>query len=37
VTFGYTDVPVRDLDPDAVIDGFDELTSAIGRLEQRWN
>src|SRR3954451_7135885 len=37
VTFGYTDVPVRDLDPDAVIDGFDELTAAIGRLEQRWS
>jgi phosphoglycolate phosphatase len=37
VTFGYTDVPVRDLDPNAVIDGFDELAAAIGRLEQRWN
>ena len=37
VTFGYTDVPVRDLDPDAVIEGFDELTAAIGRLEQRWS
>jgi phosphoglycolate phosphatase len=37
VTFGYTDVPVRDLEPDAVIDGFDELAAAVKRIEQRWN
>jgi phosphoglycolate phosphatase len=37
VTFGYTDVPVRDLDPDAVIDGFDELGAAVSRIEQGWN
>jgi len=32
VTFGYTDVPVRELDPDVVIDHFDELAAAVQRL-----
>ncbi|WP_114391121.1 HAD family hydrolase [Notoacmeibacter marinus] len=29
VTFGYSDVPVADLDPDRTIDHFDELTLAL--------
>jgi phosphoglycolate phosphatase len=32
VTFGYTDVPVRQLDPDLVIEHFDELAAAVSRL-----
>lgn len=32
VTFGYTDVPVRELDPEAVIDHYDELDAAVARL-----
>lgn len=32
VDFGYTDVPVRELGPDAVISHFDELWAAAGRL-----
>ena len=32
VSFGYTEIPVRDLGGDAIIDGFDELPDAIGRL-----
>lgn len=32
VTFGYTAVPVRELSPDAVIDHFDELRSALDRI-----
>ena len=32
VTFGYTDVPVRSLGPDAVIDAFDELPAAVTRV-----
>lgn len=32
VTFGYTDVHVRDLAPDAVIEHYDELIPAIERL-----
>jgi phosphoglycolate phosphatase len=32
VPFGYTDVPVRDLGPDLVINHFDELFSGIQRL-----
>lgn len=32
VPFGYTDVPVRELDPDAVIEHFDELPEAVMRL-----
>jgi phosphoglycolate phosphatase len=32
VTFGYTEVPVRDLHPDAVIDRFDELFGAVHGL-----
>jgi phosphoglycolate phosphatase len=35
VTFGYTDVHVRDLGPDAVIEHYDELVPAIQRLLQR--
>ena len=35
VTFGYTDVPVRELSPDAVIDHYDELIPAIERLLAR--
>jgi phosphoglycolate phosphatase len=31
VTFGYTDVPVRDLQPDMVIDDFDELPGLVAR------
>lgn len=29
VTFGYTDVPMAELEPDVVIDSFDELDSAL--------
>lgn len=32
VSFGYTDIPARDLDPDVLIDHFDELPSACQRL-----
>jgi phosphoglycolate phosphatase len=32
VTFGYTDVPVREQSPDAVIDHYDELVPAIERI-----
>jgi phosphoglycolate phosphatase len=32
VTFGYTDVPVGELGPDAVIDHYDELPAALRRL-----
>jgi phosphoglycolate phosphatase len=32
VTFGYTDVPVRQLDPDLVIEHFDDLGAAVARL-----
>ena len=32
VTFGYTTVPVHDLDADAVIDHFDELLPALNKL-----
>jgi phosphoglycolate phosphatase len=32
VSFGYTDVPVRDLNPDRVIDHFDELFDAVEAL-----
>ena len=32
VTFGYTDVPVRDLGPDLVVDGFPELPGALASL-----
>ncbi len=32
VTFGYTDVPVRELGPDLVIDHFDDLWDAVARL-----
>ncbi|HEY7383746.1 MAG TPA: phosphoglycolate phosphatase [Beijerinckiaceae bacterium] len=32
VTFGYTDVPVRQLDPDLVIDHYDQLAAAVHRL-----
>lgn len=32
VTFGYTEVPVQALNPDVVIDHFDDLFSAVTRL-----
>lgn len=32
VTFGYSEVPVADLAPDAVISGYDELLAHLGRL-----
>jgi phosphoglycolate phosphatase len=32
VSFGYTDTPARDMDPDALIDRFDELYDAVARL-----
>ena len=32
VPFGYTDVPVRDLDPDLVIETFDALPGAVERF-----
>ena len=35
VTFGYTDVSVRELSPDAVIDHYDELIPAIERILAR--
>lgn len=35
VDFGYTDVPVRDLGPDAVVSHFDELWDAVAALEAR--
>ena len=34
VDFGYTDVPVSELDPDAVISHFDELAGAIAQLAE---
>ena len=36
VTFGYTDVPVSELAPDAVIAHFDEIDAAIASLETRF-
>jgi phosphoglycolate phosphatase len=36
VTFGYTDQPVRELDPDVAIDGFDELIGAVAALSAGW-
>lgn len=35
VTFGYTPVPMRDLEPDAVIEHFDALAEAVARLVPR--
>lgn len=35
VTFGYTEIPVRALAPDAVIDHYDELEPTIRRLTAR--
>ena len=32
VTFGYTDTPVRDLDPDRVVDDFADVTAAVQDL-----
>jgi phosphoglycolate phosphatase len=32
VSFGYTETPARDLDPDILIDHFDELPAACARL-----
>lgn len=36
VPFGYRDRPVRELDPDVVIDHFDELDAAVTRLGAAW-
>ena len=35
VSFGYTDVPMRDLGPDAVIEHYRELEAAIARVRPR--
>ena len=35
VTFGYTDVPMRDLRPDALIGHYDEFDAALARLVER--
>lgn len=35
VPFGYTDVPIHDLRPDAVIDHYDQLLDAVRRLAPR--
>ena len=32
VTFGYTDTPVRDLDPDRVVDDFADVTAVVQEL-----
>jgi phosphoglycolate phosphatase len=32
VSFGYTDIPARDLEPDILIDHFDDLAGACARL-----
>lgn len=32
VTFGYTDVPVAELEPDALIEGYGELGAAVARV-----
>jgi phosphoglycolate phosphatase len=32
VSFGYTDIPPKDMDADALIDGFDELDAQVERL-----
>ena len=36
VTFGYTDRPVRELDPDVAIDAFAELPDAVASIAARW-
>ena len=36
VTFGYTDRPVRELDPDIAIDGFEELADAVAAIAAGW-
>lgn len=36
VDFGYTDVPVADLAPDAVISHFDDLWDAVAAMEHRF-
>ncbi|HRK24508.1 MAG TPA: HAD-IA family hydrolase, partial [Beijerinckiaceae bacterium] len=33
VSFGYTDVPMKDLRPDVLIEHFDELAGAIARID----
>jgi phosphoglycolate phosphatase len=32
VTFGYTEIPVRSLGPDSIIDHFDQLFGAVQSL-----
>ena len=36
VTFGYTDTPVEELEPDVVIDHYDRLADAVAGLEAGW-
>jgi phosphoglycolate phosphatase len=36
VTFGYTDRPVRELEPDIAIDHFDELADAVAAITSGW-
>jgi phosphoglycolate phosphatase len=36
VTFGYTDVPVQELDPDIVIDHYDRFADAAATIERQW-
>lgn len=35
VSFGYTDIPIRELEPDFAIDGYDELDAVLARLLPR--
>jgi phosphoglycolate phosphatase len=36
VTFGYTDRPVRELEPDVAIDAYEELPGAVAAIASRW-
>jgi phosphoglycolate phosphatase len=36
VTFGYTDTPVEELDPEIVIDDFAKLSEAVAQIERGW-
>ena len=35
VPFGYTDVPMRDLRPDALLEHYDQLVATIERVRPR--
>lgn len=37
VSFGYTAIPVRELEPDAVIDHFDAMDDAVARIAVRFS